>query len=309
MRSLYLILFSLLLSGCAQLPFGAKQQAALQVNATPGASVYLNGSHVGQTPFFDDKLKPGEYSVRLLVENDPTKDWQTTVTLTAPIVTVINRVFGSSLEESSHYLLQLEPLTQKDATELSVISLPDNVIAKVDGQPKGFTPISLKDLAEGDHVVTLTSPGYQEMVIQTQTKAGYKLAISGQLGRLTLATDDEVTATASAQLQEATTSGRLTPTPTTTPSKNVTTKPSPTAKPTGRAASDLPEKPYVEIKDTPTGWLRVRAEGSSAAEEIGKVNPGETYPYLDSNPAGWYQITLTDGTEGWISSQYATLVK
>jgi uncharacterized protein YgiM (DUF1202 family) len=55
---------------------------------------------------------------------------------------------------------------------------------------------------------------------------------------------------------------------------------------------------------TPTGFLRVRDQASLNGAEIGQVKPGETYALLDEQ-TGWYQIKLTNGKTGWISSQYA----
>lgn len=316
-KKLFLIaLFAIILSGCSSLPFLNKKQAALQVNASPTASVYLNGNHVGQTPYFDDKIKPGEYTVRVLVENDPAKDWSTQVTLSSQIVTVINRMFGATPEESSNYQLQLEPLSTKSSIELSVVTIPDNVIVKIDGQPEGFSPLSVKDITEGDHTLILTAPGYQEMTIQAQTKKGYKLTVSATLGKTTESVPSEPTATESAQLTASksaslTPTGKITPTvkPTGKTTPTPTGKISPTVKPTGGTTSGTMEKPYVVIKDTPTGWLRVRKTPSTSGEEIAKVNPGEEYKFVEANDSGWYLIVLESGEEGWISGTYATLNK
>lgn len=61
----------------------------------------------------------------------------------------------------------------------------------------------------------------------------------------------------------------------------------------------------VEILETPTGFLRMRSEASINSEEVGRVNPGQTFDLI-KELEGWYQIKLKDGTLGWISSQYAT---
>ena len=60
----------------------------------------------------------------------------------------------------------------------------------------------------------------------------------------------------------------------------------------------------VEIKDTPTGWLRVRE--TPRGEEIGKVLPGEKY-LLVEDEEDWFRIVLTDGSFGWISKNYSSL--
>lgn len=308
-KFLIINLFGIFLAGCT-LPFSAKNQAALKVESDPPASVYLNGNHLGQTPFYSEEIKPGEYTLRVVVENDPTKDWQTKVILNSKLVTAVNRVFGSSTDTSSDYQLMLEPLASKDTQELSILTLPDNIIVKIDGQPEGFTPISTTSLTEGSRQILLTAPGYQEMLVNADMKKGYKLILSASLARSSLP-PDQLQATPSAQLT-------LTPQPeTSTPSAKPTTKTALTPKPTQQppstpsnasSSADL-SRPYVEILDTPTGWLRVRAEGNSVAEEIAKVYPGENYKYLDTNEAGWHQIVLTSGDEGWISAKYAKLYR
>jgi hypothetical protein len=60
----------------------------------------------------------------------------------------------------------------------------------------------------------------------------------------------------------------------------------------------------IVILQTPTGFLRVRDQASLGGTEIGQVKPGETYTFLNEQ-TGWYQIKLTNGKTGWISSQYA----
>lgn len=76
---------------------------------------------------------------------------------------------------------------------------------------------------------------------------------------------------------------------------------------TPQAHQDSPKKPEtILIKDTPTGWLRVRE--TPGGREVGRVNPGESYLLADQNDS-WFQIKLNDGSLGWISAQYAILVR
>lgn len=69
------------------------------------------------------------------------------------------------------------------------------------------------------------------------------------------------------------------------------------------ASSDI-QGNKVTINETGTGWLNLRnAPGGGI---IGKVSSGETYTVLDGSD-GWYFIEIPGSTNGWISSQYATL--
>ncbi|HLC87673.1 MAG TPA: PEGA domain-containing protein [Patescibacteria group bacterium] len=70
----------------------------------------------------------------------------------------------------------------------------------------------------------------------------------------------------------------------------------------------LPQEPTsstqeIVIKNTPTGFLRVRESASLNAKEIGQVKPKEIYLLLEETP-GWVRIRLKDGKEGWVSSSY-----
>jgi hypothetical protein len=70
-----------------------------------------------------------------------------------------------------------------------------------------------------------------------------------------------------------------------------------------------PQVEEVEILDTPTGFLRVRSGPSTSFEEVAQVEPGERFPYLETDEGtGWFKIDV-DGEEGWVSNQYAEIVE
>lgn len=68
-------------------------------------------------------------------------------------------------------------------------------------------------------------------------------------------------------------------------------------------------KPYVEIGETGTGWLRVRAEASGSSAELVKIAVGSKVPYLNETVSGWHKIEYATGKQGWVSGKYATIVK
>lgn len=61
----------------------------------------------------------------------------------------------------------------------------------------------------------------------------------------------------------------------------------------------------ISIKETETGWLRVRGGAGTSYQEITRVYPGETYLLLEES-SGWYKIKLDEEREGWIAGRYAT---
>lgn len=303
-NALFVGISSLILTGCQVSSLFTQQQAALQVDSQPSATVYLDDNHVGETPFYDDNLKPGEYSLRIQVANNPQQEWQNNITLNPGLVTAVKRTFGETSEKSSHYIIQMEQLPNEDRTEISVITIPDNVIVKLDGQPEGFSPISLQDISPGNHNLTLVAPGYSEQTVDLNVEAGYKLIVSASLAKTqALLAPQEPIATRSGDLtdQEATPEAELDTTPTPTPRSSRTS--------TATSSADL-EPPYVTITETGTGWLRVRSAPNAYEDnEVARVNVGESYPFLDSNTAGWYQIEYEPGEEGWISGRYADITE
>ncbi len=60
----------------------------------------------------------------------------------------------------------------------------------------------------------------------------------------------------------------------------------------------------VIVLNTPTGFLRVREVDSLTSTQIATVSPGEKLDFL-SERGEWFEIRLSDGRIGWISSTYA----
>lgn len=275
----------LILTGCS-LPSLKPKNAALQITTNTEADVFVDGEKIGNTPFKNEKLKAKEYAVRLVPKAGDLAQWETKVTLEEKTTTVITHDFGKDRETSSSTILMLEPLVNKKAVEVAVVSIPDNASVNFDSQPKGFTPLQIKEVSAGDHTLTLQGPGYKQQQIKVKTVEGYRLTVEVQLSKEALLTEE-----ASPSAKPATS----TPTP-------ATEKPA--------SPSATPERPYVEILETPTGWLRVRSSPTTAEDnEIAKVNPKETYPYLESNDTGWIKIRLPDGKTGWISGRYVKVYK
>ena len=275
---------------------GRQGPGALQISATPRATVFIDGTQTGITPFFNDKIKAGEHTIKLVPEltTDSLVSWEGKVNLLPSIITAINRTLGSSESASSGEIISLEKIGRKDKSSLAVVSIPDQAVVKVNGEPKGFTPLTIDDLTPADYQVTISSSGYEEKTVSAHAVGGYKLIINVQLAQKIEGIEQ---ATPSGELEE----GQVTPTP-----KTTTT---PTPKTTPKVEATPPAKPYVKVKETPTGFLRVRVEPSTSATEAAKINPGEMYPYLNEEKSGWLKIEYVTDKEGWVSGVYVDLIK
>ena len=280
---LILILFtSLLLGGCSF--FGGKK-AGIQVTANPQANIFLDNKSLGQTPVYQEGLKPGTYTLKVAASDQTLSAWEGKITLNAGALTVIDRQLAADPAKSFGYTLTFEVLANKTATEVNLVSFPDTVSVMVDGAPVGFTPFKSDSIAAGGHTFTLTSPGYQDQVIKASVRAGNRLVINVQLGAQTIVPTPTPNATPSA-----------TPTP-----GRVEITPLPK-----QATNSAVLKPYVEILSTPTGFLRVRDSASASGTEVAKVNPADRFPYI-STSGSWYQIEYQKGLKGYVSATYAKL--
>ena len=277
-----------LLTG-GSLPFvGRNKKAGLYIETTPKAEVFLNDIQQGSTPFDREDLKAQEYKIRLEPEGD-LLPWEGRVTLVAGRKTVISREFATSEDLSSGFSLTLEQTTDKEKASLTIITNPDSSVVSLDGEPRGFSPLTINNLEEGSHILLIFSPGFKEKKQEIQLISGFRLNASIKLAKLKKEKEieKEEEATESAQkkedaVEEATTSS--------TPGKTIS------------------EGSYVTIKETGTGWLRVRSEPIYKADnsnEVAKINVGDDYKLLDETENGWYKIEYEDDKSGWISGKYA----
>lgn len=250
--------------------------SSLRVDSFPRTTVFLNDKQVGQTSYLAENLPPGEYKVKLFPAQGITGtylSWEAKIKLTAGTLTYISWNLGSTDELSSGQSMALDRLALSDSKELAVVSDPDSADVSVDSQNEGKASLILRHLSVGDHEVVISEPGYFDQVVRGKIVGGYRLNVIVKLAKIPQGTSP------SAQ---------------------------PTAALVGSQSGEI-AKPYVVIKTTETGFLRVRADSDLAATEVAKVKPGEKYPLL-SEISGWVKIKLPT-LFGWVSDQYVTTVR
>lgn len=293
MRKIWLVFFlfipAFFLSGC--LP--KKQMAALQVNSFPVASIFIDGKHVGKTPFVDREMKPGEITLKLIPESTTSAltSWEGKLKLVGGVLSVVSREFAEQEDYTSGDILTLEPIRDKKNSSLAAVTSPDGATVELDGENRGNTPLVLERINEGEHQISFSLTGFKERILKARAINGFKLIVNSKLAK-----EGGLEVSPTIAPVSPTPTGKITPPkPTTTP--KATPSPRPTVAITGGS---------VQIKGTPEGWLRVRSNPSTgtSSTEITRVNEGEKYPLVEEK-SGWYKIVYEEGKEGWISSQYA----
>lgn len=243
--------------------------AGVIINTNPASLVFVNGEELGRTPIDNKMLEPGEAIIKLIPESfeTPLTPYETKIDLVPGIQTAIKWDFGETPEVSGGEVISYEKIDKGD-TALAIISVPDTAQVAIDGQVKGFTPFKTSSITPDKHTITVSFEGFVERVFDVQLREGYKLTVVVDLAKSKEAIQEEIEEEVEEEIEE--------------------------------------EKEIVKILSTSVGFLRVRSEPSTLGEEVGRVEPGETYEVLETDETtGWYKIEYEESEEGWISNQYA----
>lgn len=254
-------------------------KGALQVTSQPFSKVYLDNSYIGTTPLSrheaSNMIRSGEYTLKLVPIDGKIKEFQDKITITKGVLTVVDRKFGPGAT-SEGSIISLEKLTDDNKSELLVVTLPDIADVYLDGNFQGNSPFYENSVTDSDHSLRIKKDGYKDKSIRIRTPKGFKLKAVIYLGIL----DDDTKST-----------------------KN----PTPIISEIPIPLSVTPNKlGKVTILDTPYGFLRVRSEPNTTSTEVSRVSTGDILNVVDQQ-TGWYKIKLTDGSEGWISADYAKI--
>lgn len=278
-KTVLIVLVSLILLVGAiffALGFFKEKPGGIRVNTSPNSSVYINGAFVGKSPYVG-VYKAGEITLKLVPEGTDKN--------LLSFETKINLVSGietlvkrefAETEDASSGDISSFDKLSTKETSLVVVTTPDNAQVSIDGVQRGFAPYKTSVIAPAAHQITVKAPGYVDRVMTLTVQDGHRLTVFAKLAKVGL--------------------------------ENTTTQ----------ETSNLSNvsKNYVEILNTPTGFLRVRTQPGSAGDEIAEIKPGSKYPHLDTDAAtGWYKIQydepkpgLPNGITGWVSNQYSKVV-
>lgn len=248
----------------------------IRIVSSPVSSVFVDNLAVGKTPF-EQKYKVGEYMFKLIPEGTATDtaSWQGKVKIYKNALTYVNRELGSSDVTSAGEIFMTSKMKKSpkngDFGEIYVETEPQGAIVHLDNDEKGVSPLILSDVLKGDHELSVFMPKFLRRTQKINVDPGYRVT-----AEFKLAIDLS---------QKSTESSKI------TGGKEST-------------ASAKPKKISIVVKDTPTGFLRVREEPSVTASEEARVKPGDTFSLIEEQ-SGWYKVEYEKGKEGWVYSQYA----
>lgn len=245
--------------------------AGIFVETIPESTVYIEGIHVGRTPYKATR-DPGEVVIKLIPDSfeKPLAPYETRVNLVSGVETAVRREFAETDNDSAGEIVSFEKIGRNE-TGLSVVTVPDSAQVSIDASVKAFAPYKTSTIVPGEHVLTLSTQGYKERSIKIRTVNSYKLTAIVKLAPSNEPIEPE-------EPEEEETEEEFIP--------------------------------MVEILSTPTGFLRVREEPTTLSEEVARVEPGDQFIFIEEDEdSGWYKIDYEDGEEGWVSNTYAKLIE
>lgn len=270
----------------------SKTKAGLQViTQDVSSSLFFDGQYLDKTPFISKQIQPGEHTLTIQPDDPNLTSYETTITLTKGLITVVTWKPASRPETSGGVIYEMDKLKNKKGTMLSFITIPDNAIIKLDDRGQEFSPLTITDVSPGHHQFEVTLPSYETQKHTINVVEGHRIQITVKLAKLENPQQDPLTAVAS-------------PSPSTSLS---TSSDSSTATTSALSISG----PKVTIETTNffqdgIEVLRVRDKAGPGGKELGFAEVGKSYPYLDETKSSWYKIDF-EGEEAWVSGQYSKL--
>lgn len=273
-----LILFTslglVIIVGLLVFHYFSSRKAALVIETNVPSQVYINERQVGKTPY-EGEFEQKEIDLKLVPESfeQALIPYETRIKLTAGVKTIVRREFGAEEGGSSGIEVSFDESVDSKAS-IAVVTEPTGAKVFVDDIFVDVSPTKSSDLAPGIHKVKVEAEGHEAKSITVQAQRGYLLTVFVDLKQVEPILEDEA------------------------------------FDPKNLVDQESQEQNLIEILDTPTGFLRVRSQPSTSSAELIQVKPGDKYSLLEiSEDEDWYKIELDNGTEGWVSAQYAQILQ
>jgi hypothetical protein len=170
------------LSGGAVQPLLAPAGAGgrLLIRSTPdGADAFLDGRDIGRTPITIRDVERGLHTVRVVRDGYVAQERRVTITAVQPSQSLTVELTRARRAAPPATAAALE----HEKVPLTVESRPAGASVFVDGTLIGKTPLTLVEVAAGDHAVSLDLDGYRRWSSSVRIVAGERNRITASLER------------------------------------------------------------------------------------------------------------------------------
>src|SRR3989338_1051019 len=203
-----ILLFAVFVGGRFFIFDKQNEYGKLKIISSPTASVFLNSTLIGKTPY-EDKYKVGEYLLKLIPETSATDtaSWNGKINIYKNSLTYINRELGSSDIASAGEIFTTSKMTKKpqnsESGEVYVETEPQGAIITLDSDEKGVAPAIMENVMKGDHELSVFMPGFFRRTQKVNVDPGYRVNAAFKL-----AIDESATPTKVLENKQATDSAK-----------------------------------------------------------------------------------------------------
>ena len=279
------------------------------ISEPAGASVYIDSTEIGKTPYSSTQLTEGEYDLRISYPGYEEESGRVKISkghklnisaklFPTPVKSRVDLLDGSDAlynVSSDNSLIFSDTQSWVNAIIYWNQTRGINVGGAGINKEKVFDYyLDYQGLVYNKEGAPLMNPS-DYAPLKDSKKGAYLGRVSDSAG---------LTDAAKKTLALITDSTTATTTTTTTPGSTVTPTPTGTPAPTSTTTSTSGKT--ATINTTETGWLRVRNAAGLNGTEIAKVNTGEKYAVLEVG-TGWVKIKVSDTIQGWVSADYVTV--
>ncbi len=178
-----LLVFSISLLFTLTDPLQKHSLAGLQIEYPSGsASVFLNDNYLGKAPLLEEKVKSGEYILKINPDDNNLSSLNLPIYLEKGTLTIIVYNPGDNPRNSSSTIFEL----RKRADQTSAVSFetyPENALVSFDHQEVNFSPLTIESVAPGEHHFLVSLPSYEAQDHSFSVLEGYETKITINLAK------------------------------------------------------------------------------------------------------------------------------
>lgn len=161
------------------------EPAALRVESLGRPlTVVLENNILGKTPFYSESLKAG---VGVFTLSSEERSLRTKINLVPGTLTAVNWDLGPSETFSEGEIVWLEKIGR--GSVLVVFGSPEGAQVSLDEAALGVAPFSSDKISPGEHLLSLSQPGYKPRALRIKMQEGYRLSVKFQLFLLPLSAE------------------------------------------------------------------------------------------------------------------------
>lgn len=168
-------------------PAAPARNGSLVVRTTPsGARVFVNGRESGRTPLTVRDLARGTHRVRVVRDGYTTQERRVTITSARPARTMALRLTPARIPSAARTTAPVPStpgIIGRHTGALSVESRPTGAKVYVDGRLVGSTPLSLPEVAAGEHAIRIERDGYRRWSSSVRVVADQRNRVAASLER------------------------------------------------------------------------------------------------------------------------------